>query len=118
MGYNKLLDQIMDVEEEPKRYNALHLAAGIIQVIGWVSIIIHAILTILLAYPFIRMKIVEDLAVYALTFMVWILGSLFGVFIIAQGQLIDLLLGMSDDIHLTRKYLRRFGLHMARNKDE
>lgn len=114
MSMQNLKDSLTDIESQSEPYRALHFVAGVIQVIGWAGLIMHTIVIIAFGYPFIRTKIVEDLAIYAIAFLAWGVGLTPGIFIIAQGQLIDLLLDIRNDIRITRRYTRRFGLHFAR----
>jgi hypothetical protein len=48
----------------------------------------------------------------------WLPGLLIGFSIIASGQALRILMDIRKDVHLTRRYVRRFGLYFARGAED
>lgn len=119
MSYQKLSDDIVNIEGTPQPYGALRIVIASFNIIGWAVIVIHFLVTVVLAYPFIRGKLPNDaLVVLLLTLVFLLIGFLVGISIIASGQVLELLLDMRNDIHITRRYVRRFGLFMAKTTEQ
>ena len=116
--YEKLVDSIEDIEEYRSPYGALRVVVWVTQVIAWLITTLHIVITAGVVYPFIRARLVEDLPTILLTLLFALIGLLFGIGILASAEIIELLMDMAKDVHLTRRYVRRFGLHMARDKPE
>jgi hypothetical protein len=112
----KLYEKIAEIEEQPMPYGALRVVAAAFNIMGWLVIVLHGIVTIVLVYPFMADKFNEILPALLLSLFVFLIGVLFGVFIIASGQIIELLFDMRRDMRITRRYIRAFGLHFAREQ--
>jgi hypothetical protein len=115
MRYQKLKDDIETIEDQPMPYGALRVVAFATNIIGWLVIVIHLLITAVVIHPYLRNKYDETLPALLLTALALFAGLLVGIFIIAQAQIIELMLDIRNDLHLTRRYVRRFGLHIARN---
>ncbi|MBI5950176.1 MAG: hypothetical protein HY865_00850 [Chloroflexi bacterium] len=117
--YQKLRDDIDAIEDQRAPYGALRVVVWVTSTIGWVVIAVHIALTVFVAHPFIRSKLLgAELPTLLLTLFFGLIGSLFGIGILASAQIIDLLMDIRNDVHLTRRYVRRFGLHMARGAED
>jgi hypothetical protein len=113
-NYKRLISQVRTIDNESAPYGALRFVSGMFNIIGFVVIIIHTILMVMSAYPYILEKLGDQLIALAITVLAWGIGTIFGIVIIAQGQMLELMLDIRNDMYLTRRYVRRFGLHMAR----
>ena len=118
MRYQKLKDDLVIIEDQPTRYGALWLVIGMINVVGMLVIAIHTLITITTIYPYMQRQFPETLPAVLFTLFAWMGGAFVGVVIIAQGQVIELLLDIRNDIHVTRRYVRRFGYFFARSIEQ
>jgi hypothetical protein len=114
---SRLIADIEDIESEPIPYGALRFVIGMINVLGWV-VIISTSLIVALSYSFIRTKFGDDNTItVAISIMIWCIGLIFGTVIIAQAQIVELMLDIRNDMHVTRRFIRRFGLYMFKKAE-
>jgi len=124
-----LVDDIRTIDDEPTPYEALRFTGGLIVFIGWVVIIMgwfFAFTLGLIISETIARNFISDGEPYSAVrnmtmFLSVIMGmgnSLYGLLLIASGQVVQVLLDMRNDTHATRRYVRRFGLNMSENAEK
>ncbi len=109
----QLTKKIREIESEPTGYAALRFVIGMINVVGWLLILLHTFITFVIIFPYMRMQLTELLPTYLLTILAWMGGSFVGVTIIASAQVLEILMDIRRDLHITRRYIRAFGLDNA-----
>jgi len=119
-----IMDDIKAIDQEPLPYDALRFTGGLIVFLGWVVIIVGTLaITMASAYTLgMAEKVIGSTSAYSVTLnvsrLITIIGilinAIIGISFIAAGQVIAVLLDIRNDLHTTKRYIRRFGLHGAR----
>jgi hypothetical protein len=116
-----LVDEVNDLESEPKPYGAVRFTSGLVVFLGWVWIILGWMLSFTvgsvfgesLAQFFVRSDAGYSVIRNFTALIVVILGfinTIYGIGMIAGGQLISIMLDIRNDTHSTMRLVRRFGL--------
>lgn len=121
---DNLIDEIKKIEREPKPYESLRFTSGVIVFFGRVVIVLGWFLAITIVYIYgdsIAKIFISDATPYRtvttigntlafITFIFGFLNTIFGIFLIASGQIFMALLDIRNDAHTTMRLVRRFGL--------
>ena len=78
MRYQKLKEDLETIEDQPKPYSALRAASATFNIIGWLMIVLHLLVTIVIIYPFMHNRLGDVLPSLLLTFLFLFLGLLLG----------------------------------------
>ena len=118
LRYQKLKDDLEIIEDAPMPYGALQVISAAFNILGWLVIIVHCLVTAVIIHPFIRGRFGEFLPTLLLSIFALFIGLLYGVSIIAVGQVIELMIDIRNDVRITRRYVRRFGYFFARSIEQ
>jgi len=116
--------EIKQIENAPKPYEALHFTSGVIVFFGWMVIIFGWLFALtfgsVAAASIAKYLVSEDATSQVLQNMnvlvVIVLGGInmiWGITLIASGQVLAVILDIRDDTHVTMRLVRRFGLLMS-----
>ncbi len=124
MSLLKLRDRLDKIEDQDSPYQALEFTSSVIVGLGWAVIIIGALFASsvgafsLIANLSIFQKTENELLKILISILAllisWAPSTLMGVFIIAYGQMLKLMLDIRNDVDVTRQYIRAISLHFAR----
>ncbi len=117
-----IVDEINKLEREVKPYEALRFTSGVIVFLGWV-VIIAGWITVGMIYTF-TVSVAENvMSGHSYTVInnvaklfAFFEGSgvtIFGLMMIAFGQVFQVILDLRNDTHTTMRLVRRFGLMMS-----
>jgi hypothetical protein len=107
----QLAKKIKEIESEPTGYAALRFVIDAINIVGWLVSISHTFVVFFAIYPFIDKRFPgEPLPAIMLTLLAWMGGIFVGIIIIASAQVLEILMDIRRDLHITRRYIRAFGL--------
>jgi hypothetical protein len=115
-----LLGRLQEIDDEPKPYEALRIASGFIVFFGWVLIIVGWLFAITFGYTYavnIAGQFVSDAEPYSRVqlfgnvafFVMGLVPTIQGLFMIASGQVFMALLDIRNDAHITKGYVRHLG---------
>lgn len=122
-----LIDEVRQLESEPKPYEAVRFTSGLIVFLGWVFIIggwflaftIGAVFGETLAQFFAKSgssySVLQNITIL-ISFILGFINTVFGVGMIASGQLLAVMLDIRNDTHTTMRLVRRFGLLVSEDK--
>lgn len=116
--------EIKQLESQSKPYEALRFTSWLIVVLGWAVIIFGWLFAItfgsVVAAPIAKNIVAKDAAENVIQnfdlLVIVIIGmitTIYGILLIASGQVISALLDIRDDTHTTMRLIRRFGLLMS-----
>ncbi len=114
-----IIQDVKRIEQEPNPYNALRIASGFIVFFGWLVIIFGWIFAMMIGSIF--METIASVTgpyslarnqSYLVSFIIGMISTIQGLFMIAAGQVFLALLDLRNDMHATMRMVRRFGLAM------
>lgn len=124
---NSLVADIQKIEGESKPYTALHFTSGLLGLFGWLVIIFGwlfaftagVVLSETIARTFVSdgasSSILRNMT-FLISTIIGVLNTLLGISLIAASQIIEVLLDVRNDLHVTRSYIR-FGLYKSLNSE-
>lgn len=118
--------EIKQLESQPKPYEALRFTSGLMIFFGWL-VIIGVWVSVSMTYTFtvsmaenmvsdaVSYTVVSNLAVL-ISILFGMAGTILGITLIASGQVFQVMLDIRNDMNLTARLVRRFGLLMSEDQ--
>ncbi len=106
------VDELKSLQKESRGYGALRFTADLIVFLGWLIIIGGIFLAVSVYKIMSEISSQSDTAILA-SIMTGIFSLFGGVFSIASGQFLELMLEMRDDLHVNTRLLRRLSLMIS-----
>ncbi len=106
------VDELKSLQKESRGYGALRFTADLIIFLGWLIIISGFFLSAGVYKSVNVISSQSDAAILA-AIMTIIFSLFMGVFSIASGQFLELMLEMRDDLHVNTRLLRRLSLMIS-----